>query len=165
MILNIIVLIPLSIRTFIFNGGLIHEQEIWSHTAIRCSERRNIMKKIVVLRILVLALAVIFLAACAGPQQVKPYELGKVAAESLLFNARVLQNKGQISAAQFDQIRTVYDQFKQAQDAAIDARKTVIAYNTADNQAKAQTAMNGVLQFSTQLISLAQGMGLMKEGQ
>lgn len=123
------------------------------------------MKRNVILNILVLAVVVLFLAACAGPQQVKPYELGKVTAESILFNARVLQNKGQISAAQFDQIRKVYDQFKQAQDVAIDARKVVIAYNTADNQAKAQTAMNGVLQFSAQMISLAQGMGLMKEGQ
>ncbi|MCX5825090.1 MAG: hypothetical protein NTY86_16755 [Deltaproteobacteria bacterium] len=123
------------------------------------------MKRNIVLNILVLAVVVLFLAACAGPQQVKTYELGKVTAESILFNARVLQNKGQISAAQFDQIRKIYDQFKQAQDTAIDARKAVIAYNTADNQAKAQTAMNGVLQFSAQMISLAQGLGLMKEGQ
>jgi len=117
------------------------------------------------LNILVLAVVALLLAACAGPQQVKPYELGKVTAESILFNARVLQNKGQISADRFEQIRQIYDQFRQAQDTAIDARKAVIAYNTADNQAKARAAMNGVLLLSARLVSLAQGIGLMKEGE
>ncbi len=107
-------------------------------------------------------LAMFALMACAGPQPVKQYELGKVAAESVLYEARVMQNKGQISAAQFDQIRKVYDQLKQAQDAAIDARKVMIAYDSADSRTKAQTAMNGVLRLSTQLIMLAQSIGLMK---
>ena len=98
--------------------------------------------------------------SCKGIQTVKPFELGKVAAESLLYDARVLQNKGMITADQFNQVRKVYDQLKQAQDIAIDARKAVITYNTADNQAKASTAMSSVVSLSTQLIGLAQSMGI-----
>jgi len=120
------------------------------------------MKKIIVA---LFVIATVALAGCSGPQPVKQYELGKVAAESILYNARVLQNRGQISAAQFDQVRKVYDQLKQAQDAAIDARKAMIAFDTADNQAKARIAMDGVLRLSTQMIGLATEIGIMKGGQ
>lgn len=105
------------------------------------------------------------LFACAGPQPVRQYELGKVAAESILFEARVLQNQGKITAAQFDKVRAVYDRLKQTQDLAIDARKALIAYNTADNQNKAQAAMTAVLQLSTQMVGLATELGFMKGGQ
>jgi len=110
-------------------------------------------------------LAAFALAGCSGPQPVKQYELGKVTAETILYDARIMQNQGKITAAQFDQVRKVYDQLKQAQDAAIDARKAMIAYDTADSKAKAQTAMDGVLRLSTQMLTLAQDIGLMKGGQ
>ena len=98
--------------------------------------------------------------SCAGPQTVKPFELGKVAAESLLYDARILQNKGTITADQVNQVRKVYDQLKVAQDIAIDARKAVIMQNDPANQAKAATAMSSVITISTQLIGLAQSMGI-----
>jgi uncharacterized protein YcfL len=120
------------------------------------------MKRIFVTLFLVVAFA---LAGCAGPQPVKQYELGKVTAETILYDARIMQNQGKITAQQFDQIRRVYDQLKLAQDAAIDARKAMIAYDTADSKAKVQAAMDGVLRLSTQMITLAQDIGLMKGGQ
>lgn len=112
------------------------------------------------INLLLLVFIIVVGSSCAGPQTVKQYELGKVAAESLLYDARVLQNKGMITADQFNQVRKVYDQLKQAQDIAIDARKAVISYNTAENKAKATTAMSNVLSLSTQLVGLAQSMGI-----
>ena len=107
----------------------------------------------------------IVVQSCTGPQTVKPYELGKVTAETLLYDARAMQNKGTITAAQFDQVRKVYDQLRVAQDIAIDARKAVIVANAApDVAAKAQTAMNNVIQLSTQLIGLAQSIGIKLPG-
>lgn len=107
-------------------------------------------------------LAVIGFMACAGPQPVKQYELGKVTAETLLYEARMAQNRAQITAAQFDQVKKVYDQLKMAQDLAIDARKAMITFNTVDNQAKAQKAMEAVLGLSSQFVALATDLGLMK---
>lgn len=118
------------------------------------------MKRFKEIKLLILFSCLLALVACAGPQTVKPFELGKVAAESLLYDARILQNKGTITADQFAQVRKVYDQLKTAQDIAIDARKAVILYDTADNQAKAAAAMSSVVSISTQLIGLAQSMGI-----
>ena len=99
-------------------------------------------------------------AGCAGPQAVKQYEIGKATAETILYNARIAQNKGLLSADNFAKIKDAYDKLKMAQDAAIDARKAVIAYNTADNQAKAAAAMNSVLTVSAEFLNLAQKLGL-----
>lgn len=118
------------------------------------------MRRFKEIKLLMLCSCLLALMACAGPQTVKPFELGKVAAESLLYDARILQNKGTITADQFSQVRKVYDQLKVAQDIAIDARKAVILTGTADSQAKATTAMSSVVSLSTQLIGLAQGMGI-----
>jgi len=118
------------------------------------------MRRFKEIKIAILLVCLLALTACPGVQTVKPFELGKVAAESLLYDARVLQNKGMITADQFNQVRKVYDQLKQAQDIAIDARKAVITYNTTDNQAKAQAATSSVVSLSTQLIGLAQSMGI-----
>jgi hypothetical protein len=117
------------------------------------------MKKILVSIFIVFALV-----ACAGPQPVKPYELGKVTAETILYEARMAQNRAQITAAQFDEVRKVYDQLKQAQDIAIDARKAMITFNTVDNQKKATVAMDSVFRISAQMITLANSVGLMKGG-
>lgn len=106
-----------------------------------------------------------FFWGCSGPQPVKQYEIGKVAAETLLYEARVAQNKGQITASQFDQVRKVYDQLKQAQDIAIDARRAMIAAEqTPEVQKRAQEAMDSVFRLSAQLVKLAQDVGLMKGG-
>ena len=109
-----------------------------------------------------MVLAVIMFIACAGPQPVRQYELGKVTAETLLYEARMAQNRAQLTAYQFDQVQKVYDQLRAAQDIAIDARKAMIQFNTVDNQAKAQKAMDAVLALSSRLISLATDIGLMK---
>jgi uncharacterized protein YcfL len=121
------------------------------------------MKRIGLIAVLVAAFALV--AGCSGTQPVKQYEMGKVAAETILFDARVMQNRGTITADQFEQIRKVYDQLKQAQDIAIDAREAMITYETSGSKLRAQVAMEGVLRLSAQMITLAQSMGLMKGGQ
>jgi hypothetical protein len=107
---------------------------------------------------------IFMLAACAGVQSVKPYELGKVTAETILYQARVAHNDGILSDDQFYKVRDAYDKFRDAQNVAIDARKSLIAYNTAENQNKANIAMNEVLKLSTEFLALAQSLGLMEGG-
>jgi hypothetical protein len=103
--------------------------------------------------------------SCTGVQTVKPYELGKVTAETILFDARVMMNKKVITTAQFDEVRKVYDQLKVAQDIAIDARKAVIKTNSApDAISKSSLAMSNVIILSTRLIELAQSMGIKLPG-
>ena len=121
------------------------------------------MKRIGLITVLVATLALV--AGCSGPQPVKQYELGKVAAETILFDARVMQNRGAITADQFGQIRKIYDQLREAQDIAIDAREALITYETPGSKLRSQVAMEGVLRLSTQMITLARSIGLMKEGE
>jgi len=109
-----------------------------------------------------MVMMVFCLSACAGVQSVKPYELGKVTAETILYQARVAQNQGTITENQFVQVRDAYDKFKAAQDVAIDARKAMIAVGTADAEQKATVAMNNLLILSTEFIALAQKFGLME---
>jgi len=120
------------------------------------------MRKIQGYAAIFMIMAVIMFMACAGPQPVKQYELGKVTAETLLYEARMAQNRAQITAAQFDQVKKVYDQLKQAQDIAIDARKAMITFNTVDNQAKSQKSMEAVLALSGRFVALATDIGLIK---
>ncbi len=118
-------------------------------------------KQVSVLLVLVLMVyAMGILVNCAGPQTVKPYELGRVTAETLLYDARIMQNKGALTADQFNQVRTVYDQLKVAQDIAISARKAVVDNSKDASPAKVSNAMNNVINLSTQLIKLAQSMGI-----
>lgn len=117
-----------------------------------------------IMAFVVLASFCVFVGCVTGPQPVKQYELGKVTAETILYEARVMQNHGAITVDQFNQIRDIYDQLRQAQDIAIDARKAVIAYNTTDNQNKFTVAMNNVLALSIRMVTLAQNIGLMKGG-
>jgi hypothetical protein len=112
--------------------------------------------------LLLMVLMVFCLSACAGVQSVKPYELGKVTAETILYQARVAMNQGTITEDQFIQVRDAYDKFKLAQDYAIDARKAMIAIGTADAEQKATVAMNNLLILSTEFITLAQKFGLME---
>jgi len=120
--------------------------------------------KATIRRTIALITACLFLsaavAACSGIQTVQPYEIGKVAAESLLYDARVLQNQGVITPDQFAQIRKIYDQLSIAQSIAIDARKMVIVYNTAENQDKVRLTMSNVTALSSQLLDLAISLGI-----
>ena len=103
--------------------------------------------------------------SCTGVQTVKPYELGKVTAETILFDARVLMNKKVITPVQFDSMLKVYDQLKVAQDIAIDARIAVIKTNSApDALNKANLAMNNVISLSMRLLTLAESMGIKLPG-
>ena len=116
-------------------------------------------------RSILLLMAVFFavsIIGCAGVQSVKPYELGKVTAETILYQARVAMNQVKITEDQFIQVRDAYDKVKLAQDYAIDARKAMIAIGTADAENKAMVAMNNLLTLSTEFITLAQNLGLME---
>jgi len=113
-----------------------------------------IRKKFVMAAICMLLLCVAC-QQCSTVQTTKPYEIGKVTAETILYEARVLQNRGQLSAADFESIKGIYDKLRDAQDVAIDARIALIKYHSADNDKKVEAAMLEVVRLSTELLTLA----------
>ena len=118
------------------------------------------MKRKMSIVMVFLCLAII--TACPGQQSVKPYEAGKVTAEGILFNARVAQNSGLITADQFGEVKKVYDQLKEFQDLAIDARKAMIIYNTSEMANKYDTVMSDVIKLSMRLMDLSTKLKLIK---
>lgn len=104
---------------------------------------------------------------CTGGAFVKSTEATRTFAESVLYEARVSQNKGQLTAEQFATVKGVYDKLYDAQNSVIDAR---IAYlkATEGEQAKAEfnfkqaTAVLGSV--SADFVALAVKYGLGKGG-
>lgn len=101
----------------------------------------------------------VFLVACAS-SMVKPLEVSKVTAETALYEARLLQNKGVITEAEFLQLKTVYDKLKIAQDVAIDTRIAYLMLSSTENEAKMLNARKVVTQLSAQFVSMAEKLGI-----
>ena len=96
------------------------------------------MQKVLRIRIVAMLLVLTFvLCACAGPQTVKPYAVIKATAEEVLYDARIMNNQGDITDAEFEKVAGIYDKVKAAQDAVINARITVINITKAYNDAMA----------------------------
>lgn len=116
---------------------------------------------------LLVVLAVLMFTACPGTQNqyVTSTATTKTVAEDILFYARVYQNMGKISAAQFEEVRKAYEAVRSAQDTFIDAR---IAYLKAPADATAeqqfQRNLSIVLQAMQRLTLLAYNLGLVKDG-
>ncbi len=110
--------------------------------------------------LLLVLCSLVALAACTGPQTVKPYAVVKATAEEILFDARVLQNKGQITDVQFETINTYYNKVKDALDVAIDARLALIAVNSVENQNKVTVATVKAIQLLSEFQALAVQFGI-----
>ncbi|MCL4490470.1 MAG: hypothetical protein M1510_00990 [Nitrospirae bacterium] len=84
----------------------------------------------------IVSLTVLALTACTGAQMVKTAEVSKSTGESILYEARMLQNKGVITDGQFNNIRDMYDLWQPAEKLAIEARIAYLRVKTADNKQK-----------------------------
>lgn len=102
-----------------------------------------------------LVILVCFIIACAGPQTVKPYKAVKVTAETILYESRVLMNKGTITEQEFNKVRDVYDKLRVAQDKVINARKALITYHVADAQSKLDVAVVEATELLIELLQVA----------
>ena len=74
------------------------------------------------------------LAACGPTIVLNGSKATKDTAETVLYEARVAQNNGIITAEQFGEIRTAYDELRQAQDAVINLRLAHLANPTESGQ-------------------------------
>jgi len=113
-----------------------------------------IRKRIILAAICMLLLSVAC-QQCSTVQTTKPYEIGKVTAETILYEARILQNRGELSEQDFETVRGIYDKLKDAQDVAINARMSLIQYHSAGAETQAEIAMLEVVNLSSELLRLA----------
>jgi hypothetical protein len=121
------------------------------------------MKKIYQSRIAVILITLFMfatLAACAGPQTVKPYAVVKATAEEILYDVRILQNQGTINATDFELVKATYSKVKAAQDVVIDARKALITVNSAENQQRVNVAVIESIKLLSELQALAVQLGV-----
>ena len=105
---------------------------------------------------LLIALLMILAIGCAAVQSTKPYAVTKATAEETLFQARVLQNQGAITAEEFSTVKAAYDTLKKAQDAAIDARLAFLSKNSQEAEQKMNSAATEAAAALAGLISLAE---------
>jgi len=115
---------------------------------------------------LVLLLALLFLCSCAGGNEVLvSTQTTKTVAEDVLFYARVAQNMGKISEAQFNDVKKAYEIVRVSQNQLIDAR---IAYlklpSDATADQKYQLALQQTLTAMQNLTLMAYSLGIVKDG-
>lgn len=110
---------------------------------------------------LMITVLMLALAACGTPSFVKPTHVTKDTAETVLYQARVMQNKGTLTAAQFDTVRKAYDALKVAQDTVIDARIAYLTESTTTKQAILNAAISGVSKNLAAFMQLATDFGIM----
>jgi len=104
--------------------------------------------------------ALTLLVGCAGPQTTKPYEIGKATAESILYEARVTQNTGKLSAADFAKIQQYYERYKLSQDFIIDTRYALVESYDADQKLQYDVALRNLPTLLKDLMDLAAGFGI-----
>ncbi len=108
--------------------------------------------------------AIIALGACGTQSFVKPVQITKETAETVLYQARIMQNKGTLTAIQFDQVRKAYDALKIAQDVVIDARVAYLASESTTNKAALDAALTAVTKELTNLTKVAVDLGVIAGG-
>jgi hypothetical protein len=113
---------------------------------------------------LVTIVAILALGACGTQSFVKPVQITKDTAETVLYQARIMQNKGTLTAIQFDQVRKAYDALKIAQDVVIDARVAYLASESTTNKAALDAALTAVTKELTNLTKVAVDLGVITGG-
>lgn len=108
--------------------------------------------------VLIIALAVV--VGCSGAQTTKPHEIGKATAESILYEARILQNSGKLSAADFEKVKRYYDRYKLSQDFIIDTRIALIKSYDATQKLQYDAALRNLPLLLKDLMDLAAGFGI-----
>jgi hypothetical protein len=99
------------------------------------------MRSIVFLIALVTIMAVA-VTGCTTAAQVKAAQANTASGEAILFQARVAQNQGTITPAQYQQVRDIYTKWRAATILAIDAEEVYLKVNTADAKDKLAVALS-----------------------
>lgn len=94
--------------------------------------------------ILIFCITLGLLAGCATAQNAQPYEIGKVTAEAILYEARVMQNAGKLSDADFQKIKRSYDQYRACQNIVIDTRLSLLKSYNADVKLQYDAALKNL---------------------
>lgn len=105
-------------------------------------------------------LALLVSVGCSGTQTTKPYEIGKATAESILYEARIMQNSGKLSTADFEKIKRYYDRYKLSQDFIIDTRIALIRSYDASQKLQYDAALRNLPLLLKDLMDMAAGFGI-----
>jgi hypothetical protein len=103
----------------------------------------------------VLFLASFAFAGCGGAGILKTAQVTKDTAETALYEARVMERQGVITADQFAEVTKAYETVRAAQGVLIDARETYLKSPTQDNQSAVTAAIVALAADSAQLIDIA----------
>lgn len=108
---------------------------------------------------LVLVVGLLFSFVACGAKTVKGFQAGKVVAETVLYESRILQNQGKMDAATFDKVRGLYDKWAVAQNSAIDARIAYLRSGAATDKSNLDKWSAVVSECVTGLVAIATQFG------
>lgn len=116
--------------------------------------------KLSIKTLMALALTVFVSVSCGTQSFVKPVKITKDTAEAALYQARVMQNNGTLTADQFATVRKAYDALKTAQDTVIDARVAYLADGSATKKAALDAALTALANELANLTRVAGDFGI-----
>jgi len=102
---------------------------------------------------------------CSGTSFLRTAETTNITAKEILYQARILDNKGVITASDFTAIRNVYDRLIEAERVAVQARVDYLKVQTAAKEQRMNVAIHKVEDLMRQLITLALKYGIIKGGE
>lgn len=104
--------------------------------------------------------ALVFSVGCAGTQSVAPYEIGKVTAETILYEARVMQNEGKITDTDFAKVKKAYDTMAATQALAIDFRIAYLQNRDAANKVQYEAYLRNIPLLLKDLLDIGAALGV-----
>ncbi len=111
--------------------------------------------------LLLMAIAALALVAGCGQKIIlQTTQATKDVAETALYTARVAENTGVITEAQFLEVRAAYDELRLAQSAVIDARIDYLKNPTPAGQAALDAKMQAVTTLMLKIINTCRKYGI-----
>lgn len=99
-------------------------------------------------------------SGCSGVQTVAPYEIGKEAAVTILYEARLMNNSGKLSDEDFAKVKRAYDSLAAAQNLAIDFRITYLQSKDPADKIQYEAYLRNVPLLLKDLMELATSFGV-----
>ncbi len=110
--------------------------------------------------VLLVLTALALVAACGQKIILQTTQATKDVSETALYTARVAENTGVITEAQFLEVRAAYDELRLAQSAVIDARIDYLKNPTPAGQAALDAKMQAVTTLMLKIINTCRKYGI-----
>lgn len=108
-------------------------------------------------------IALLFSFGCGGSAVVKSVESVKVAGETILIEAKVMNATGKLSDADFAKVKKAYDSLAAAQNLAIDFRIAYLQSKSESDRVQYEAYLRNLPLILNDLITLAKSLGITAE--